>query len=62
MIAPERHAALAAQPVTLDGQPAQIAGIGERFATVRQVPSGLGAEWSWDAVARVVSNGGSFQS
>ena len=48
--------------VTLDGQKAVIVGARNRFATVRQHPSGLTAEWSWEAVARVVANGGHFKS
>ena len=48
--------------VTLDGVPAVIGGVSNRFAKVTQLPHGLSAEWSWEAVARIVANGGNFRS
>lgn len=58
----EERQALCTVEVTLDGQPARISGWRNRFATVRLVGSGLGAEWAWPTVATIVSNGGSFHS
>jgi hypothetical protein len=48
--------------VTLNGLPAKVGGVNNRFATVTQLKSGLSAEWSWDAVERVISKGGDFKS
>jgi hypothetical protein len=48
--------------VTLNGEPAKIGGIYRRFATVTQLKSGLSAEWSWEAVERIVAKGGDFKS
>lgn len=53
---------LCAADVTLDGRPARIAGSRNDFATVRVRATGLGAEWSWPTVRRVVANGGEFRS
>ena len=48
--------------VTLNGQRARVSGIQNPFATVTQFNSGLSAEWSWEAVERVIAKGGNFQS
>jgi hypothetical protein len=48
--------------VTLDGKPAVISGYKMPFATVTQLSTGLSAEWSWEAVERIVTKGGDFQS
>jgi hypothetical protein len=48
--------------VTLNGKPATIAGYSLPFAHVTEIDSGLSAEWSWTAVALVVSRGGDFRS
>lgn len=58
----EERRALAAMPVTLDGEPAVISGVLCPFASVRQVRTGQGFDWNWDAVARVVAAGGDFRS
>jgi hypothetical protein len=58
----EARFSLCEADVTLNGLPAKVCGARNRFATVRQLSSGLSAEWSWVAVVRVVSNGGDFQS
>jgi len=48
--------------VTLNGEPAVIAGYSLPFAHVTQLKSGLTAEWAWSTVALVVSRGGDFRS
>lgn len=49
--------------VTLNGQPAQIVGVKNDVATVRTIdPNGPSFEWSWQAVERVVKNGGNFKA
>lgn len=53
---------LCAAPVTLDGQRAKVMGYTKPYATVMQVKTGLSAEWSWEAVARIVARGGAFHS
>lgn len=56
----EARQALCDAEVTLDGQRARVCGYRNRFATVRQLPSGLSAEWAWDAAARIIAAGGEF--
>jgi hypothetical protein len=53
---------LCAARVTLNGQPATIAGIQCDYARVTDQRSGLSCEWAWPTVARVVANGGRFES
>lgn len=48
--------------VTLNGVRARVSGIQNPFATVTQFGTGLSAEWSWEAVERIISNGGKFVS
>lgn len=48
--------------VTLNGEPAYVMGINRPFAIVTQKNSHLSAEWSWEAVERVIANGGNFKS
>jgi hypothetical protein len=48
--------------ITLNGVPARIGGARRPFATVTQVDTGLGAEWSWEAVERIVTSTGRFCS
>lgn len=48
--------------VTLNGEPAYVMGIYRPFAIVTQKGSHLSAEWSWEAVERVIKNGGHFKS
>lgn len=48
--------------VTLNGEPAKVSGVYNRFATVTQLKTRLSAEWSWEAVERVVAKGGDFKS
>jgi hypothetical protein len=52
-----------AMGVTLDGQPAALAGARNTFGVVRLL-SGKGGdvEFSWPAIARVLDKGGAFQS
>lgn len=49
-------------PVTLNGAPAIIRGAFQRFATVELRDAGLGAQWVWETVARVMAKGGAFKS
>jgi hypothetical protein len=53
---------LCAARVTLNGEPAAISGARHDYAMVRQLASGLGAEWAWPTVARIVAAGGEFRS
>lgn len=53
---------LCARPCTLNGRPAAIGGALEAFATVRDRETGLGAQWAWPTVARVLERGGDFYS
>ena len=48
--------------VTLDGNRAKISGARNDFAMVRVIPSGLGCEFAWSTVARIVAKGGAFKS
>jgi len=52
-----------AMGVTLDGQPAAMAGARSDFGVVRLL-SGKGGdvEYSWSAIARILDNGGAFVS
>lgn len=49
-------------PVTLNGRPAVIRGMFQRFAMVEQEQEGIGCEFSWAAVAAVMGKGGAFKS
>lgn len=58
----DRRDRLVGQPCTLGGQPAQIVGRFEPFATVRTIdPAGPSHQWSWDAVERIMASGGAFR-
>ena len=48
--------------VTLNGRPARISGTKLDFARVTDRETGLGCEWAWETVARIVAKGGAFQS
>jgi hypothetical protein len=52
-----------AMGITLDGQPAALAGARNTFGIVRLL-SGKGGdvEYSWPAIERILSNGGAFIS
>jgi hypothetical protein len=59
----ERLGLLSHGDATLNGRPAQISGIKERFATVRSLDGELSAQFSWQAVERIVCNkDGRFQT
>lgn len=50
-------------PVTLDGEPAIIAGMFLNYALVRRADGkGGNVEYSWPAVSRVMAKGGHFKS
>jgi len=54
---------LCATEATLNGRPAQITGYRRDFALVRDKETGLGCEFSWEAVDHVVIHKkGAFQS
>ena len=58
----ERRRKLVEAKVTLEGKPAVIGGIRNKFATVTQLgPHGLTAHWSWEAVERIVKRDGKFR-
>ena len=58
-----RRARYSGLAVTLDGEPAWIHGYRNDFATVATIDaSGPAFDWSWRAVARVVSRGGRFSA
>ena len=57
-----RRLELTQATVTLNGEPAYVMGINRPFAIVTQQKSHLSAEWSWEAVERVIANGGHFKS
>ena len=57
----ERRDAYSDLRVTLNGKPAQIMGFRNRFGTVSA--RGVGrADWSWDAIERIVKAGGKFKA
>jgi hypothetical protein len=59
----DRRYELADTPVTLNGKPAAIFGVKNRFATVAQLPRGEAYEWSWGTVDHVVrEHEGRFRS
>lgn len=57
-----RSGMCARRDITLNGEPASISGIRNQFATVTQRTSGLSAEWSWEAAARICERDGAFKS
>ena len=58
-----RREAYSGRTVTLNGKPAIISGFALDFASVGTLdPSGGAFQWSWHAVARIVSRGGRFIS
>lgn len=61
-VAVETRQELCRAKVTLNGQAAKITGYANRFATVTDTATRLSAQWSWEAVERVVANGGAFKS
>jgi hypothetical protein len=46
---------------TLDGMRARVTGGKEDFAVVR-ADNGVGFQWSWEAVSRIMAKGGNFKS
>lgn len=49
-------------PCTINGRPARICGINDPFARVEDRETGLGCEFAWETVHRVLSNGGRFKA
>jgi hypothetical protein len=66
MVCEELRRRLCDTPVTLNGEPATISGVKNGFATVRYVRPSCGCygsvEFAWEAVRRIVANGGAFRS
>lgn len=58
----ETRRALCGAEVTLNGNPAAVGGATRDFAIVTDKTTRLSAEWSWEAVQRVINNGGAFTS
>lgn len=58
----EQRRALCEARVTLNGADARISGSRHEFATVRDTRTGLGCEWSWETVARIVASHSNFTS
>lgn len=58
----EEREELVAAAVTLNGNRARISGVNNEFATVTDITTRLSAEWAWESAARVVANGGKFES
>ena len=58
----DERAQLVGRACTLNGEPAIVAGWRAPFATVRQVRTGLSAEWAWTTAARLLERGGAFES
>jgi len=53
---------LCAKRCTLNGRPAQVGGAANPFATVRDLETGLGADWAWPTVERILAAGGKFST
>jgi len=49
-------------PATLDGRTAIVSGASRPFAVVTDKATGLSAEWSWQAIARIMARGGKFST
>lgn len=58
----ERRALVQTKGITLNGNPAKVTGSEMAFAVIRDKTTGLYAEWSWEAVRRIVAKGGAFKS
>lgn len=52
---------LAGGMITLNGEPATIAGRVLDFPVIRSLESHTSAEFSWSAVARILAAGGEFE-
>ena len=52
----ERHRMINTRSVTVNGNPAQLSGAMNDFATVTDRTTGLSAEWSWETVKRVIDH------
>ena len=52
---------LCGKPVSLNGTPAVISGAKGPFAHVRSLTKPYSGEWTWEAVRRIVADGGDFR-
>lgn len=52
----EERRTLIMHEVTLNGVRASIGGVNNDFATVRQMPSGLGVDFAWITVKHIIDN------
>lgn len=57
-----RREIVAMKGITLDGRDATVTGTREPFAMVMQVRTGVGFQWAWPTVDRIVKAGGRFVS
>lgn len=48
--------------ITLDGKPATITCPSYKFAVVVSADGKMKLEWTWEAVERIIANGGKFSS
>lgn len=58
----ERQYLTEMEGLTLNGEPAIIVGWAHEFATVRQLDTGLAAEWSWEGAWRIAHGSRAFQT
>jgi hypothetical protein len=56
-----RRRELCAGRVTINGRPATISGVQQKFALVRSLDGHYCAEWAWTTTERIVAQGGDFQ-
>jgi hypothetical protein len=52
----EERRVLIENEVTLNGVRASIGGVNNDFATVRQMPSGMGVDFAWITVKHIIEN------
>lgn len=57
-----RRELVEAEGVTLDGRPAKVSGVYNDSATVWSLDGTVSVPFSWDAVKRIVVDGGKFTS
>jgi hypothetical protein len=48
--------------VTLDGKPAVVLGVSNRFATVTTLDGSVSIDWPWKSAERIAQAGGDFRS
>lgn len=58
----EERENLCGQPCTLDGKPAIIGGLKQRFAIVYQLGTGIQYSWAWPTVWAIMQGNKAFRS